>query len=214
MSKIKEKTKKVFKWTKANVMLTVGLVLILIPVTIFGVILIRAYVATGEPINGNRISNERSVEITQANIDEVESLISSLGEVEAVSSELKVSTLRVYVDIKGTVAKEDYESLLTVIYAKVDEVLPVDTYFTRVDTMKQFDLEIHLYNEIEPAMDEEMIYYIITKNASMIEPLFESVTDPRNPELADELRGDTVVSGTIEGEEQENIDDVEEETGE
>ena len=206
MSKIKEKTKKVFKWTKANVMLTVGLVLILIPITFFTIILIKAYVATGEPINGNRINNERSVEITQANIDEVESLISSLGEVEAVNSELKVSTLRIYVDIKGTVAKEDYESLLTVIYAKVNDVLPVDTYFTKADTMKQYDLEIHLYNKIESTNDEVMIYFIITKNASMIEPLFESVTEPRNPELADELRGDTVISGTIEGEAQENTE--------
>ncbi|MDD3924183.1 MAG: hypothetical protein PHP11_03680 [Erysipelotrichaceae bacterium] len=209
MSKLKEKTKKVFKWTKSNTILTVGIIVIMIPITFVGVMLIRAYFATGEPINGNRIDNERAVEITQTQLDEINSQIKGLSEVETVEIQLKVATVRVYVDIKNTVLSEDYESLLTVIYSKIDDELPIADYFTNQDTLKQYDLEIHLYNDLEATGDTEFIYYIMNKNAAMAEPQFELVSEPRNAELADELRGDTVSEGVIEGEDQEGAGEQE-----
>jgi len=209
MSKLKEKTKKVFKWTKSNTILTVGIIVIMIPITFVGVMLIRAYFATGEPINGNRIDNERAVEITQTQLDEINSQIKGLSEVETVEIQLKVATVRVYVDIKNTVLSDDYESLLTVIYSKIDDELPIADYFTNQDTLKQYDLEIHLYNDLEATGDTEFIYYIMNKNAAMAEPQFELVSEPRNAELADELRGDTVSEGVIEGEDQEGAGEQE-----
>ncbi|MDD4643389.1 MAG: hypothetical protein PHG99_07835 [Erysipelotrichaceae bacterium] len=209
MSKLKEKTKKVFKWTKSNTILTVGIIVIMIPITFVGVMLIQAYFATGEPINGNRIDNERAVEITQTQLDEINSQIKGLSEVETVEIQLKVATVRVYVDIKNTVLSDDYESLLTVIYSKIDDELPIADYFTNQDTLKQYDLEIHLYNDLEATGDTEFIYYIMNKNAAMAEPQFELVSEPRNAELADELRGDTVSEGVIEGEDQEGAGEQE-----
>lgn len=200
MSKINDKTKKIFKWSKANTLLTIGLILIMIPVTFFGVIIFQAYFESGKPINGDRIANERNVDIKQTDIDELDQSISNLSEVEDVVIILKVSTLRVYVDVKNDIAQSDYETLINAIYSKVNEVFPVDVYFSKADTMKQYDLEIHTYNVTEPSIEVDFIYYITNKNAAMLEQLTELVSQARNQELADELRGDNVASGNVDGE--------------
>lgn len=206
MSKLNEKTKKIFKWTKANALLTVGIVVIMIPIIFFVIILIQAYAASGSPLNGNRLNNERSVEISQAQIEEVDTALSSIADIDNVTIELKVSTMRVYVDVKDSVTADQYESLLNILYTKIDNILPVATYFTKQDTMKQYDLEIHAYNDTSLADTDGYIYYIMNKNAAMTLPETELVSAARNQELADELRGDTVSSGTVDGEDTEAND--------
>ena len=204
MSKINGKPKKKFKWTTSRIILTVGIVVVMIPVTAFVIILYQAYSSSRTPINGNRFANDQTVEITKDQMTQIDTTISAMPDVEDVTVDLKVATLRVYIDVKNDVTADAYEALLNTVYTKIDEILPVATYFTLDDTKKQYDLEINAYNIAKPSDTDTFIYYVMNKNSAMETPLIEEASIARNQELADELRGDTVASGTVEGEDTED----------
>lgn len=207
MSKSNGKLKKKFKWTTSNIILTVGIVVIMIPVTAFMIILYQAYSSSKTPINGNRFANDLTVKITDDQMSQIDSTISAMADVEDVTVDLKVATLRVYVDVKDDITADAYEELLNTIYTKIDGILPIATYFTLNDTKKQYDLEINAYNIAEPSDTDTFIYFIMNKNSAMAIPLIEEASIARNQELADELSGDTVATGTVEGEDTEDATD-------
>lgn len=187
--KPKEKGKK--KISISTIIIIIGIIVICIPFAILGSILISASKATGTPVVGTRYENDLDPAITEEQIQRIESQIASDAQVEAVNIELVTATLRVYVDTQDSLDQEACEALVESVYNTVSSVLDIDTYFTKTSTKKMYDLEIHLYNNIDYADTEQYIYMITTKTSSMEGPSTQTVSVPKDPDVAAQLREDT-----------------------
>lgn len=209
------KTKK--KFGASDAILILGVLVIMIPVIYLLSILLGAAKVSNVPINGNRFEGERTVEITTDQMSSLEAEIEKISGVEDCKTELRVATLRVYVDVSDSLSKEEYEGLLMQVYEKIDSALPVGTYFTASGSVRQYDLEIHTYNSLELKEGEEFIYRILVKNSNMETYQINEVSDARNEELAKELRGENQSETTVDGEGEEEApaeEGNEENTGE
>lgn len=188
----KQQTKEKKKMSKGAIALIVGIIIILIPCSVFGYILISASIKNHEPVIGNRYENDLDPAITDENISAIQSAVSSLDKVENCTVELTTSQLRVNVDCNNDITDEDAQLLVDVVYQTVAEKLPVSTYFTSSSSMKMYDLAINVYNEIG---SENFIYYLLTKNSNMAEPSVQLVSEAKNESIAKELRGETSDQG-------------------
>ncbi len=198
------------KISASTIIIIVGILVICIPFVILGSILISASKATGTPVVGNRYENDLNPAITEQQITAIESRIASDSQVESVNIELVTATLRVYVDMQDRLNEDEASILANSVYEDVVSTLDVNTYFTKTGTKKMYDLEIHLYNNLEFSGSEQYLYLITTKNSGMSEPLVQIVSVPKDPDVAAQLRKDTYGSdeedseiGVIDGEGEE-----------
>lgn len=183
---MKKKNSKLNNLLNSKKTTVVLLIVILTPFVIFGGILLRDKLQTGTPIVGSRNNNQLEFKITEDQIKEVNDIL----EQDIIINHkvnLKASTLRIYAEVSEVVSWEEIEKLGTEIYDAVNEILPIETYFTNSETNKQYDLEIHVYNDVEDTDSESFYYYEIIKNGSMSEPSYEFVTDARDPEFKKEV---------------------------
>ena len=177
------------RWTISNTIIAVGSVLIAIPFIILGWILLNAYTATGTPILGDRFQNDLDPPITSEQIAQIERAVLDIEGVEDVDVFLKVATLRVYAHISQDLEAEEYIELAMLIYEEVIRILPVDIYFTILDNLaRQYDLEIHVFTANMEFTADDFIYFILNQSALMLEPNIQLMSEPRDPELAEELR--------------------------
>lgn len=183
---MKKKNGKFKKFLESKKTTAIALTLLLVPVLIFGFILIRDGLQTGEPVIGERNKNQLDPAIKQ---EEVTAIEESLNDELILNKKvtLKSSTLRVYLEVDVSNSKEEIENLAEVAYNQVAEILPIEKYFTINDGIKMYDLEIHVYNNSEDRNSEEFVYYEIIKNSSVEEPRYEFVSDARDPEYRDEV---------------------------
>lgn len=178
------------KLTKAQLVLVIGLVIILIPCIIFGVILLKAAVQSGSPVEGSRFKNDLDPAITSSDTSSLTSEIKAMSDVEDCEIVLKSAQYRINVDTVDSLDSEDIEELAVEIYDKVNSKLPVSTYFTSTSTEKMYDLAINVYNVVDSDNDS-MVYYILTKNSKMDDYSLQCVSEPVDEDLAAELRGET-----------------------
>lgn len=202
----------------STVIIIVGIVVICIPFIILGSILISASKATGTPVLGNRYENDLNPAITEEQLSTIESKIASDNQVESVDVELVTATLRVYVDMQDSLTEEEASALADSVYETVASTLDINTYFTKTGTKKMYDMEIHLYNNMDFSGSEQYLYLITTKNSSMNEPSMQVVSSPKDPDVAAQLRKDTygndeeenneigIIDGEGEGEEEISSD--------
>lgn len=178
--------KKISTFFKDNYRLIVPITIIAIPFLILIISLISASLKSGKVINGNRYRNDLNPKIENSSIKELEESISSMSNIEEVEIVLKTSQLRVTVDVNDSLASEEYEQLLNDIYNKVNTVLPITTYFTKNNTgEKMYDIEITAYNNLD--FEDTFIMYSLVKNSTMEEPIINLTSDPKDPELVEEL---------------------------
>lgn len=201
MSEVKKKK----KLSTSAIVLIVSCIIIAIPIVVFLVIIITASISNNKPVLGNRFDHDLVPAITSEQEKSVENSVKALG-VDNCEVVMTTAQFRVNVDAKDSSTKEDIEKLCDDIYALVDKVVPINTYFKMSSTgERMYDLEINVYNFIpNKAGDENWISYIVTKNSSMDNYEKQLVSEAKNPELARELRGEVVVSQ--EGEDAENND--------
>ncbi|MBR2577525.1 MAG: hypothetical protein IKE38_01215 [Erysipelotrichaceae bacterium] len=198
-----KKTKK--KMSKGAIALIIGIVIIAIPVAVFGFIILSAALQTGKPVLGSRFDNDLNPSITSAQTTSIETSVKNLSGVENCKVELESAQYRINVDTSDSMSDEDIKKLTVDVYNIVNSTLPVSTYFTASDTMKMYDLAINVYNFID-ASNENMIYYILTKNSKMPAYSLQCVSEAQNEDLAKELRGEVDPSAggagdaSIEGE--------------
>lgn len=205
--------KKKRKVSISNIILIVGIVVVMIPVIALGVILLQAQRGSNTPIPGNRFENERTYEISDTMLTDLEKELQNVAHLEKGSVSLKVATVRVYADVEDTLTEQEIEDVLMDIYETVDGSIPVETYFTLQGNAKEYDLEIHAYNNVELAGTEEYIYKILTKNSAMTTFVIDTASTARNEELANELTA--VDDGTVvEGEGAEDTSESGETAGE
>jgi hypothetical protein len=170
-----------------TVVLILSLVLIAIPTVAIGKVLYDAFAATGTPLFGNRYDLDLNPEITSEQLSELESKISEEVLVDDVNITLISASLRVNVDVKDEITLEELTTLATALYSHVAAILPVETYFKMNETSKMYDLELHIFNNLELKDDESYKYLIFLLNSVMEEPLIQLVSDPKNPEFVEEL---------------------------
>jgi hypothetical protein len=181
------KKRKISKIHWPTVVLILSLVLIAIPTVAIGKVLYDAFAATGTPLFGNRYDLDLNPKITSEQLSELESKISDEVLVDDVKITLISASLRVNVDVNDEITLEELTTLATALYSHVAAVLPVDTYFKMNETSKMYDLELHIFNNLELKDDESYKYLLFLLNSVMEEPLIQLVSDPKNPEFVEEL---------------------------
>lgn len=164
----------------------IALIILILPFAIFGFILLRDSSQTGEPVIGSRYDEQLDSEITSEQINLIENNVVD-ERVIYKKVILKASTLRVYLEVDAEESKESIQELANTSYEKVVEVLPVETYFVLQGKNKNYDLEVHVYNNIEDRESDEFHYYQITKSSSMETLAGEFVSDTRDPDFKEEV---------------------------
>ncbi len=178
------------KTNKANIVLIVGLIIIAIPLLIVGWVIISATLDTGTPILGDRYENDLDPAITKSDITNIENSVKGLSGVEKVNVELATATLRVYVDVEDGYTADMATSKASEAFNSVLGVLDLGTYFSQTETKKMYDLEIHVFNLDKNRDSDDFVYVIMTKTSGMETASTQLVSEPIDPELAQQLRDD------------------------
>lgn len=197
MEKVNKKEKQVKgkkKLSKGALVLIISLIIILIPCLIFGGILISAALESGKPVDGNRFKGDLNPAITSSNTSNIKNSIESLSGVEKCDIELTSAQYRVNVDTVDTLTDKQIEDLCVDIYNIVNKELPMATYFTASSSEKMYDLAVNVYNKI----DDDNIYYILTKNSKMDTYSVQCVSSAVDEELASDLRGENDIEEPTE----------------
>lgn len=197
MEKVNKKEKQVKgkkKLSKGALVLIISLIIILIPCLIFGGILISAALESGKPVDGNRFKGDLNPAITSSNTSSIKNSIEVLSGVEKCDIELTSAQYRVNVDTVDTLTDKQIEDLCVDIYNIVNKELPMATYFTASSSEKMYDLAVNVYNKI----DDDNIYYILTKNSKMDTYSVQCVSSAVDEELASDLRGENDIEEPTE----------------
>lgn len=197
MSEIKKQKQNKRKMSKSATMLVIGLLVIFIPCAIYAGILISAALQTGSPILGERFDGDLDPAITKNDISSIETKLSSIDGVEEVEVVLLSGQMRVNVNVDDALTNEQIEVIIDEAYEGVTSVLSIDKYFTSNNGKRMYDLAINVYNLVDPE-DDSMVYYILTKNAMMEEKTIQLVSEPLNPDLAADLRGENETENTTD----------------
>lgn len=197
MEKVNKKEKQIKgkkKLSKGALVLIISLIIILIPCLIFGGILISAALESGKPVDGNRFKGDLNPAITSSNTSNIKNSIEALSGVEKCDIELTSAQYRVNVDTVDTLTDKQIEDLCVDIYNIVNKELPMATYFTASSSEKMYDLAVNVYNKI----DDDNIYYILTKNSKMDTYSVQCVSSAVDEELASDLRGENDIEEPTE----------------
>lgn len=197
MEKVNKKEKQVKgkkKLSKGALVLIISLIIILIPCLIFGGILISAALESSKPVDGNRFKGDLNPAITSSNTSSIKNSIEALSGVEKCDIELTSAQYRVNVDTVDTLTDKQIEDLCVDIYNIVNKELPMATYFTASSSEKMYDLAVNVYNKI----DDDNIYYILTKNSKMDTYSVQCVSSAVDEELASDLRGENDIEEPTE----------------
>ena len=155
-----KKTKTSFNYL--NIFLLIGSITIIIPILIFGWILLSAASKDG-PIIGNRFENDLDPAITESQVETLKNDLVNISDVEGVEVNLISATLRINLDVTDTIQgvyidrvandalldnvdKEEDEEETEDEKEKVDEEESSEEEETQVDRLSEIALEA--YNKI------------------------------------------------------------------
>lgn len=179
------------KIDRASLIIIIGVIIFAIPCIIVGYELIHAQLGTHSPVIGSRFDNDLDPAITDDQVASIESAVSNLSGVEDATVELRTATLRIYLDVNDSTSAETAEALAQQAYDTVGSILDINTYFAQNNGMKMYDLEIHVYNNIDLADSDDYMYVILNKSSSMDQPRVQLVSEPLDAELAQALEDGT-----------------------
>lgn len=174
---------------RPNWILRITILVIAIPVIILAFVLLTSMEKQGEPVVGNRFDNQLDPEIQTSEIEAIEqSLV--YDNVDSIEVNLISATLRINIDANDGLDAGAIEAIANDVYAKVNEVLPIETYFTNAEKTKMYDLEINVYNLIPNDSNAGIaqIMCVKHKNAAEEEVGTDWPTTPRNAEVTDQVR--------------------------
>lgn len=164
----------------------IAICVILVPILLLGYLYFSTKENSGSPIIGNRYNNALTTKISNNDLNKIEKALQLEG-VEKVEVNLTSATLRINLDVNNDLKSKEVTNLLKEAYAKIDELLPVDTYFTNQEDAKMYDLDIHAYNFIPDDNKEGWIYKELVKNASNKKTVIDTLSSPRNEDVANDL---------------------------
>lgn len=202
--------KKKRKTHRTGILFTICLILVLAPFIVLGWILFSSSMDTGTPVLGNRFEGDLNPAITKDQMTQVESAVKALEGQDDAFVTMSTATLRVYVNIADDANEETANAKADEVYNTVASILDPSVYFTKTDTTKQYDLEIHVFTvpERTGAEGENFVYVIDTKTSNMAEPQKQTVSVAKDQAIADQLRQDV-----LDREAQENASQEAQENG-
>lgn len=168
------------------------LVLVVAPLALLGWNLFTSSMNTHSPVLGNRYKGDLNPAITKDQMKQVEAKAAAVDGVASADVEMTTATLRVYADIADDATADTATATADTIYKAVSEVLDPSVYFTKTDSEKMYDMEIHVYTTPERTgkEGENFVYVIETKTSSMDAPEAQVVSTAKDPALAQKLRDD------------------------
>lgn len=185
MAKNKDKMIKREKRLGFNWFFWISFLAIVIPTAYFGRTLYYALQDSNVPINGSRIQDTVVYEITEAQLTELGNDICAIEGVEGCNVTLAVQTLRMTVNANDDLDVNAIKALAGKIYDAVDAKLPIATYFTRVDNIKEYDLEVTIYDNLS---NESPVLVCLTRNAAMeTEKNIQVLSSPVNQKVTDNV---------------------------
>ncbi|MBQ1826928.1 MAG: hypothetical protein II126_03055 [Erysipelotrichaceae bacterium] len=164
----------------------ISFIIILIPCVYFVMLLLDASDKTNTPLVGERPEYDLRYVIEDSQLEEVKTAVSGIEGAEKVYVNLAVETLRITIDTNDDLTAEQVKAITEQAYEKVNEILPVETYFTLYQTYKQYDMQIDVYNNVE-FDKEKFIYYSLWRNSNMENYSIKDMNAALNPELYNEL---------------------------
>lgn len=177
------------KKRKINWLVVATILVFLIPGAILGYVLVDSMENAHEPVVESRFKNELDPKITNEQLEQVKAAM-NFPEVEHVSVDLISATLRVNLDFNNNLYPEQVAMIVNEAYERINQILPIKTYFTNHNGIKMYDLEINGY-DIIPNDPQDLqgnpIYIVKTKTGAAKEPTMENVRLPKNQEVSDQM---------------------------
>lgn len=170
-NKVKTKKTQSGKRDWSFYVLIVSVVILAIPLLYLGYVAISATRNTGAPINGDRFNHDLDPAIQSSAMDSITEKLKAEAGVEDVAVILKTATLRVYVRVPEGTDAATIDAMAKKAYDITTAELDPAVYFTIQDAKKQYDLEIHVYNQLT-VTDEtrsSYVYELLWKGSNMAE---------------------------------------------
>lgn len=181
-----DKTKKVKQ--KPNWVLRITILVIAIPTLMIAFVLLTSIEKKGEPVVGDRFENHLDPAIKDSSLKELKNTL-VFDNVDAVEVNLISATLRIDIDASDALDAAGIEAIANAAYDKVNQILPIGTYFKNHDGVKMYDLEINVYNLIpQEGTQTAQIWCIKHKNVSEAEPGTDWPSNPKNEDVANQVK--------------------------
>ncbi len=182
------KKKKNKKGSKNKILYWIAGIVVLVPLLLLGWIFLSTKENSGQPTVGSRFDHSLDPAITEKQVNEVKDAM-AFDNTDKVEVNLISATLRINIDTKDDVSSESVKNIMNEAYDKVNDILPIKTYFTNNDSVKMYDLEVHVYNFIpdEKHSADDQIYMVKTKTAAAAKPNVSTPSSPKNKEVSNEL---------------------------
>ena len=188
MAKTKNKNK------KPHVVLVLVLLVLLIPTILLGSILYDTLEDSSKPVVGERYENELDPAITEDQLTQIKTTLEGFVGVESIEVNLKTARVAILINTNDDVGHDGIKNIIQQAYIKVNEVLPVGTYFTnrelfdetKNDTtiVKMYDLQIDAYNVVE---GDNQIHYVVSKTGAQKTELLQCVSSAKDSEVANDV---------------------------
>ena len=192
-----KKTSNPVKLKKPHVILWLGIIIVLVPCIILGVVLMNSLENSREPVVADRFKNELNPAITETDLASIRSNL-NYDNIDNLEVNLISATLRVMINTSDDMAEGDLLWILNDAADKIAAVLPIETYFTNSAATKMYDLEIHVYNTTKGSETLPQIYYVKTKYAANEDWVIDNYTVAKNPELAKSILDPNITDTDIE----------------
>ncbi len=173
---------------KPNWVLRITILVIAIPVLILAFVLLTSIEKKGEPVFGDRFDEHLDPAIKESSLTTLSDSL-KFENVDSVDVNLISATLRIDINVNDAMDAAGIEAIANATYDKVNEVLPIGTYFKNHDKVKMYDLEINVYNLIpEEGTTIAQIWCVKHKNAAEAEPGIDWPSNPKNQEVVDQVK--------------------------
>lgn len=145
---------------------------------------VNASLGKGQPVVGSRFDNDLDPAISQDSITKITEDLKAMNGVKDAKIVLKSATLRVYIEI-DTNRDANITANLQNAYDIVTKELKVEDYFSIKGLQKNYDLEIHGYNQVPSEDNKGYIYGVLVKGSNMLEPSTQILTKPQSQDVVD-----------------------------
>lgn len=188
------KTKKIKVKKKPPVILVLLLTICIIPCAILGAVLFQSLEDSSKPVVGSRYEGALDPAITEDQLTQIKTTLEGFSGVESVEVNLKTARLAVLINTNDDVNRDGIKNIIQQAYTKLNEILPVGTYFTNrtlfdevkneTTTVKMYDLQIDAYNVVE---GDNQIHYVVSKTGAQKTENLQLVSSPKDSNVANDV---------------------------